>query len=383
MIVGIDATNLRQGGGITHLVELLRCVEPSAHGISKVMVWGGSAVIAGLEDRPWLVKIQPSQLRRGALRRTLWQHFALTRAIRDAGCDLLFVPGGNYAGTFAPVVTMSRNMLPFETLEAARFGRFSLMRLKMRILRSLQIRSFRRAHGVIFLTQYALASVSKSVTDLIGARATALIPHGIASRFRLAPRAQREIEDCSVQNPFRVLYVSIVMPYKHQLQVARAASQLRAEGVPIEVRFIGESWGAYGRQLRIVLDRLDPNREFLLWSGAEPFDSLHDYYKNSDAFVFASSCENLPNILMEAMAAGLPIASSDRGPMVEVLGDAAVFFDPDSPGTIADALRTLAHDAPLRAKLAESAWQRANAYSWDRCARDTFAFIARVGLRQY
>jgi glycosyltransferase involved in cell wall biosynthesis len=116
----------------------------------------------------------------------------------------------------------------------------------------------------------------------------------------------------------------------------------------------------------------------LLWSGAVPFESLHQHYQQADAFVFASSCENLPNILIEAMAAGLPIASSNRGPMPEVLGDAGVYFDPDSPHAIADALHRLALDDQLRLALAQRAWRQVQDYSWERCARETFGFIAQV-----
>jgi glycosyltransferase involved in cell wall biosynthesis len=126
------------------------------------------------------------------------------------------------------------------------------------------------------------------------------------------------------------------------------------------------------------MDELDPAHAFLHWSGPEPFDALHRHYQAADVGVFASSCENLPNILIEAMAAGVPIACSDRGPMPEVLGDAGVYFDPEQPQEIADALGRLAQDAALRARLAQSAWLGAQAYSWGRCARDTFAFVAQV-----
>jgi glycosyltransferase involved in cell wall biosynthesis len=78
------------------------------------------------------------------------------------------------------------------------------------------------------------------------------------------------------------------------------------------------------------------------------------------------------------MAAGVPIACSDRGPMPEVLGEAGVYFDPEQPQQIADALGRLARDAALRARLAQAAWLGAQAYSWGRCARDTFAFVAQV-----
>ena len=61
-----------------------------------------------------------------------------------------------------------------------------------------------------------------------------------------------------------------------------------------------------------------------------------------------------------------------------MLGDAGVYFDPEVSASIADALRRLAADDSLRSKLAELAWYRAQAYSWERCAKDTFEFIAQA-----
>lgn len=378
--MGIDATNIRQGGGITHLSQLLQACDPMAAGIGRVTVLTNQATAEAFPVRPWLSKVSSPWIDASLPRRMLGQQFQLPLAIKAAGCDVLFSPGGTLpAWSPVPTVTMSQNMLPFEPLEAARFGRWSLMRLKMRLLRHSQGRSFRRADGLIFLTEFAQAAVTNALSGV--SCPTALIPHGIEARFMQPPRLQRPLAECSAANPFRVLYVSILMPYKQQIEVARAACLLRAKGLPIEMRFIGAPWGNYGRQFKILLDELDPDGKFLLWSGAEPFEALHRFYQRADAFVFASSCENLPNILIEAMAAGLPIASSDRGPMPEVLGDAGVYFDPEASASIADALHRLAADDSLRSKLAELAWHKAQAYSWERCAQDTFEFIAQVAKK--
>lgn len=313
----------------------------------------------------------------GLPRRIFGQQVQLPRELEEEGCQVVFFPGGTLPRRVSSrTVTMSQNMLPFEPAEAARFGNWSAMQLKMRVLRHVQSQSLRRAHGVIFLTRYAETTVARALGGLPGARA--LIPHGIEPRFLQAPRQPRPLADCTAQHPFRVLYVSILMPYKHQMEVALAANRLRTGGIPIEMRFIGAPWGRYGEEFRGLVDRLDPKRDFLIWTGAEPFASLHSIYQSSDAFVFASSCENLPNILIEAMAAGLPVASSNRGPMPEVLGDAGVYFDPEAPESIAAALYKLMRDTAMRSRLADAAWRKAAYFSWERCAKETFDFIANV-----
>jgi glycosyltransferase involved in cell wall biosynthesis len=134
-------------------------------------------------------------------------------------------------------------------------------------------------------------------------------------------------------------------------------------------------------RLQTTLQRVDPKGEFIAFRGAVPYASLPSFYKAADIGIFASSCENLPNILMEAMAAGLPLACSRLGPMPEVLGDAGVYFDPERPDDIARALRQLIDDPDLRARVAQAAFVSAQQYSWERCADATFDFLAGICRR--
>ena len=93
-------------------------------------------------------------------------------------------------------------------------------------------------------------------------------------------------------------------------------------------------------------------------------------------FIFASSCENLPIILLEAMASHLPIACSNRLPMPEVLGDTGVYFDPEDITSITNALRELLVSSELRKVKAKKAKERSIQYTWGRCANDTFEFLS-------
>ena len=375
LVIGIDASNIRAGGGITHLAQMLATVALPAAGIRRIVVWGGQATLARLPDGDSLTKIHVRWLDRSLPFRVLWQQLGLARAARRAGCGALFSPGGSVPLTgHIPCVTMSQNMLPFEPQERKRFGWRSWMYWKLLALRWVQGWSFRRAAGVIFLTRYARDTIRKHVAVHLDA----LIPHGIEPRFFLPRREPRRPEECSTANPFRILYVSIVDVYKHQDKVAQAIARLRARGLPVAVDFVGAAYGPALVRLREQIERLDGAHEFLKYRGPVAFEELHTAYAHADAFVFASSCENLPNIVLEAMAAGLPIASSDRGPMPEVLGDAGVYFDPEQPDEIASAIERLYVDPALRASLASKAQEQARRYSWERCAQETMKFIASV-----
>jgi glycosyltransferase involved in cell wall biosynthesis len=376
-VLAINAINIRAGGGVTHLSRLLHAAEPMVDGLWNIHIWTCRETASKLPDRNWLTIHTPFWAESNLLVRTLAQQVWLPVVVKRFGCNILYCPGGTLpAIRNIPVITMSQNMLPFEPDEARRFGIGSPMWLKLQILRYIQGRAFRRADGLVFLTNYAREVVTRALGRI--APHIALVPHGIEERFLIPPRIPRLLSECSTQNPFRVLYVSILMPYKHQLEVAQAAALLRNKGLPIEMCFIGASWGEYGKRFGELLKQLDSSGQYLKWLGHEPFESVHKMYGEADAFIFASSCENLPNIMIEAMAASLPIASSRKGPMPEVLGDAGIYFDPECPNSIAECIEKLAKDSDLRTDLSLRAHNLAKTYSWRRCASQSLEFFVNV-----
>lgn len=377
MRVCIDASNLSRGGGVTHLVELLRHADAAAMGIERVFVWAPAATLARLEDRPWLAKRTEPALEQHFLRRAVWQRYRLGPLASADGCDVLFVPGGSFATSFRPVVTMSRNLLPFETRELARYG-ISRLALKFLALRWTQARSYRAADGTLFLTRHARDVVTARTGTLPGL--TALVPHGVDERFLHAPRPARALEDCTPEQPLRLVYVSIIDVYKHQHHVASAAALLRERGLPVQLELVGPAYGPALARLERTLAEVDPQRHAVHWAGPLPHDDLPALYAQADIAVFASSCENMPNILLEMMASGLPIACSNRGPMPEVLGD-GVYFDPERPEDIAAAVERLARSPALREHMAAAAHRRAGQFDWRRCATDTFEFLHEVVRR--
>ena len=129
--LAIDATNIRQGGGVTHLSQLLRAANPIEHNITFVTVWTCKSTGDLLPTYPWL-SIRSNFWTEASLPyRLFYRQFILPKEIAKDGCDVVFSPGGTIPKVNLPTITMSQNMLPFEPNEAARFGRFSIMRCKM------------------------------------------------------------------------------------------------------------------------------------------------------------------------------------------------------------------------------------------------------------
>ena len=110
-------------------------------------------------------------------------------------------------------------------------------------------------------------------------------------------------------------------------------------------------------------------------------DEVKKFYHNSDCFIFASSCENMPNSLIEAMSSGLPIICSNLGPMKEFLKDGGEYFNPLSEIDLTNKLKKIINDQKLRNKLAKKAHIYSSNYSWEKCAKQTFDFIKSISTK--
>jgi glycosyltransferase involved in cell wall biosynthesis len=230
---------------------------------------------------------------------------------------------------------------------------------------------------MIFFTETSKKIVTKQTGPLKAQ--VSIVPLGVGEVFRVAPREQRGPTSFTLEQPFRWLYVSIINHYKHQWHVAEAVARLRKQGLPVALDLVGPAYPPALRRLRNMLRQVDPAGEFIRYHGPIPFAHLPEWYRRADGFVFASTCENMPNILLEAMASALPIACSDRSPMPEILQHDGQYFHAEDPGSIAEALGALFTDETLRDRCAQSAYGLSKRYTWERCAQGTFAALAAVG----
>ncbi len=375
LTLGIDASRNRSGGAKAHLIGILSEVDPTRSGIGAVHVWAFKSLLDAIPDRPWLVKHNPSALEKGLPAQLWWQATGLIREAREVGCDILFTTDASTVCRFQPMVVLSQDMLSYEPNVMQSFGH-GYSRARLIAILYLQNWVFRRAQGVIFLTRYAATAIQQSCGLLPN---ITHIPHGVGAAFQALEAAHTWPPVAG--RAVRCLYISNTAPYKHQWHVVRAVAQLRQRGYALQLELVGGGEGKAQTRLEAQIALSDPGREFVTQREFVPQQTLPGLLEAADLFVFASSCENMPNTLVEAMAAGLPIASSNRGPMPEVLEDGGVFFDPEDPNSIAAAIEDLITNSGKRTRLAARAKELSRQYSWARCARETFSFIAQTAKR--
>jgi phenylacetate-coenzyme A ligase PaaK-like adenylate-forming protein/glycosyltransferase involved in cell wall biosynthesis/uncharacterized protein (DUF362 family) len=377
MRLGIDASNIRAGGALVHLRELLANSEPQRYGFENVIVWGGRTTLDALPERSWLEPVWQADCDRNILKRSTWQAWTLPRLARSA-VDLLFVPGGTHVGNFRPYVTMIQNWLPFDAEEIRRYG-VSPQMMRLNLLRKLQMKTLEDSAGVVFLTEFSRRAVEALRR---GGQPSIVVPHGVSPRFKAEPRLHRPMSECSEARPFRFLYVSAIEPYKEHGKLIEAIGFLKKSGYPVALDIIGIGRQRFVRELNAALQKTDPNRNFIRYLGLVSYLEIARLYIKADAFVFPSSCETFGMPILEAMYSGLPVACSNKTVMPEVAGDAGVLFTPDA-SEIARILRDLMDDVEARKTLAEAGYERAAQFTWARASELTFRFLEKVAEREF
>jgi glycosyltransferase involved in cell wall biosynthesis len=111
-------------------------------------------------------------------------------------------------------------------------------------------------------------------------------------------------------------------------------------------------------------------------------EDLPALYSACDLFVFPSLYEGFGLPPLEAMACGAPVTCSNTSSMPEVVGDAALLFDPSRPQEIAQAIGRILKEPALQADLRARSLQRAAQFSWRQCARTTLEVYRSVASKQ-
>ena len=378
MVIGIDASNIRTGGGVVHLQGILSHVPFQECEISQIVIWGESKTLQQLPEHERIFKIALSELEGSLFKRFSWQLNKLGNEALRLGCDVLFVPGGIYLGKFRPLVSMVQNMQVFEWPELRREG-FSKEGVRLLLLLIFQGVTSLRSNGLIFLPHYCQKYFHENWKWLIKNVKSAVIPHGVNHPDH--KKNHKSIDEYSNDNPLRILYVSTVKNYKHQWNLINAVAKLCMQGYPLHLDLVGGGDKSAIERMQKAAAQYQRAFNFVSYHGDQPYERTLQFFEKADIFAFPSSCETFGISLLEAMSYGLPIACSNYGPLPEVLGEAGVFFDPLDPDSIAEILKKLVLDISLRIQISAAARERSELFSWQTSSWDTFRLLTEVAKR--
>lgn len=175
-----------------------------------------------------------------------------------------------------------------------------------------------------------------------------------------------------------ILYVGSQFPYKNLVRLVEAYSDLARKGFPHMLVMAGKKDPRHYSELKSKITELslEARVRFVDYISKEELPRL---YAQADLFVFPSVYEGFGLPVLEAMACGTPVVASRAGSIPEVVGDAAVLFDPRDVPEMAAAMEAVLGDPARRKAMRQKGLERAQRFSWRGTAEMILEVLQKVG----
>lgn len=372
MRIAVDATSVppRPAGAGVYAIELVRALAETASAADGFAVFTRGGWFDEVDrSRPnWRVE----RVRGSRLQRALWEQARLPARLRALGVGVV-----HSTHHTLPLRPMScRRVVTVHDLTFLRLPqRYPLVRrLYMRLATRLAARV---ADAILVPSQAVRDDVRRRLGEGSAAK-THVVYEAAAARFAPAPdqRAAEAVAGRYGIAPPYLLSVGSLEPGKNRGRLIRALHALRDEGITDRLVVVGQPAWKYEDDFALVRE-LGMERQ-VLFPGYVGDEDLAALYAGAVAFALPALYEGFGLPVLEAMACGAPVLTSNTGATAEVAGAAALLVDPLSTTAIRDGLRALLTDVGLRDDLRARGLRRAAEFSWQRAARETLAIYRAV-----
>jgi glycosyltransferase involved in cell wall biosynthesis len=403
LTIAIDLTPILPGGAKSFVIELVRQLSELAEGIRFILLTQAASheELAELENnnakRVAVIGENPSSARKSTiasriLRRlparlaTVTAHsgaFAISTLKRwrtgsenpRSKVDLLFCPftAPTYFERGVPTVSIIYDLQHQSYPEF-----FSSREIARR--EAVFAQACRRSDLLIAISEFSRrAAIAAAGLDPARIKTVHL---NISPRFmRRDDNAEVILERSGIGLSRYLIYPANFWKHKNHEMLLRAFAMARERGLASEVKLVctGDP-GSQRDYLQGVARNLNL-AEHVVFTGYIADSEFLTVLANSAGLIFPSLYEGFGLPIVEAMAAGIPVACSNAASMPEVAGGAAILFDPRSPEQIAEAVISLVHDRELRTRLIEAGINRATQFSNPRGMAKEYLMLFQEVLR--
>ncbi len=295
--------------------------------------------------------------------RALWMQAVLPGTLRSIQPDLC-----HFTNYMAPLVTSCPYIVTVYDMTIFITPRLHSFK-KLVLDRTLIPRVARKAGAIITVSNSARKDIlrylkvpKEKVRVVPGAASPSFRPITDATQLE-AVRARHGLYD-----PY-ILYVGTIEPRKNLPRLVRAFASLKRRGLPHKLVIVGQS-GWHTEPIFAEIERLELKSE-IVFTGYVPFEDLPAIYTMAEVMAFPSLYEGFGLPVIEAMACGTPVVTSNTSSLVEVADSAALLVDPLSVEELETALHRFISDRCLRADLREKGLERAAHLTWEHTAQAT------------
>jgi glycosyltransferase involved in cell wall biosynthesis len=194
-----------------------------------------------------------------------------------------------------------------------------------------------------------------------------VIHEGVSPLYRQLPDAGYVKKKYSISLPF-IFHVSNLSPKKNPQTLFKTFSELINDGFDLQLVIAGARWSNI--DVNSIIGSTDLTRRIKIL-GYVPEHDLVSLYNAAEVFFFPSLHETFGFPVLEAMACGTPVVTSNVYSIPEISGDAAVLCPSLGYMAFKDAIERILQDAETRKKMISEGLENAKKFSWKKCAEET------------
>jgi glycosyltransferase involved in cell wall biosynthesis len=298
--------------------------------------------------------------------RILWEQSVLPFHVRKCGCDIFHYPDH----TASLLMGVTPTIITVHDLAFLRFPQtFDLSRAmykKMVINRSVGIAD--RIIAVSSFTKNELVDLLNIDPDKIS-----IVYNGVSPMFREIDRGEARDRISYLIPGLKkdyLLFVGTLEPRKNVVSLVHSYNLLRKQGkIDAQLVIVGSRGWLYDKLFKEIAK--NSLVDDIIFTGYVTNEQLVMLYNGANFLIYPALYEGFGLPVLEAMACGIPVITSDRSSLSEVAGDAAMKIDPNSEEDIADAMAKLYQNKELREEYRKRGLERAKMFSWQETARKT------------
>lgn len=304
------------------------------------------------------------------------EQFVMPRLIKQEGITLMHFPHFNVP-VFCPVpfvITIHDLILTkFPTMRATTLGPviYFIKNLGYRFGIS---RAVKRARAVIAVSEYTkedILSQFKIRPEKVRViyEGVAKLDHAADQAYTAKLEANEILSGYCILEPY-LLYVGNAYPHKNLETLVRVFLKLKPLFPDLKLVLVGREDYFYSR-LKEFVKSVTSDTNAIIFPGYVPDQDLQTLFSHAAAYVFPSQYEGFGLPPLEAMSRDCPVISSNATCLPEILGEAAVYFNPESETEMTDVIAQVLSTPPLRVELIAKGREQIKRYDWQRAAEDT------------
>ena len=359
MRIAIDARKINDFGIGTYLRNLIRLLPSidSENTYHLLCYRSDENLLRSMSERFELSFIKSANY-------SVSEHLRIPLELRRIGADLYHAP--HYVIPYWPGV---RSVVTVHDVIHLLFPQYLPSRVAVHYARQMIGRAVSTARTVMTVS-------NASKRDLLGffdidPERVRVIPNGIdpAMTTEMDPDELARIKARFQLDGRSILFVGNIKPHKNVERLIEAFARLREDESLKDVKLIvvGDELSKYPALRRAVARH--QIRRHVRFFGFVPEMTLVALYRAADVFVLPSLYEGFGLPVLEAMANGTPVVTSNLSSLPEVVGDAALTVDPYDIDAIAGATRRVLQDEELQARLIRDGKARAKEFGWEQSVR--------------